>query len=54
MLDPRGRLQGKINPEAPITASGTEVPTGEALTQLLQPLGLRIAVRDEVIVIEPK
>jgi hypothetical protein len=54
VLDPRGRLQGKIDPEAAITASGKDVPMGEALEKLVAPLGLRVVVRDEVIVLEPK
>ncbi len=54
MLDPRGRLKGNINPEAAITAAGKEVPLGEALARVAEPLGLRVAVRDEVIVLEPK
>jgi hypothetical protein len=54
VLDPRGRLQGKIDPEAAITGSGQDVPLGEALEKLVWPLGLRAAVRDEVIVLEAK
>ena len=40
VLDPRGRLQGKIDPEATITGSGKDVPFGEALEKLVAPLGL--------------
>jgi thiol-disulfide isomerase/thioredoxin len=54
VLDPRGRLQGKIDPEAAITGSGQDVPLGEALEKLVGPLGLRAAIRDEVIVLEAK
>ena len=54
VLDPRGRSSGKINPDTTLTASGTDVPAGEALARILEPLGLRIAVRDEVIIIESK
>ena len=54
VLDPRGRLDGKINPDTPVTGTGKDVPFGEALEQLIGPLGLRVVVRDEVIVIEPK
>ena len=52
VLDPKGRLQGKIDPTAPVTGSGKGVPIGKALEKLLSPLGLRAVVRDEVIVIE--
>ncbi len=54
VLDPRGRLDGKIDPATPITASGKDVPLGEALQKVVDPLNLRVSVRDEVIVIEPK
>ncbi len=54
VLDPRGRMDGKIDPAMPITGSGKGVPLGEALERLLGPLGLRPAVRDEVIVLEAK
>ena len=52
MLDPKGRMQGKIDPLAPVTGSGKDVPMGEALERLTAPLGLRVVVRDEVIVLE--
>jgi thiol-disulfide isomerase/thioredoxin len=54
VLDPSGRLRGKINPEATITGSGKDVPLGEGLKTLVAPLGLRVVVRDEVIVLEAK
>jgi thiol-disulfide isomerase/thioredoxin len=54
VLDPKGRMQGKIEPKAPVTGSGKDVPMGEALEKLLAPLGLRVVVRDEVIVLEAK
>jgi thiol-disulfide isomerase/thioredoxin len=54
VLDPRGRLHGKIDPEATITGSGKDVPFGEALEKLVAPLGLRVVVRDEVIVLEAR
>jgi len=52
VLDPKGRMQGKIDPKAPVTGSGKDVPMGEALEKLGGPLGLRAVVRDEVIVLE--
>ncbi len=54
VLDPRGRMDGKIDPATPITGSGQDVPMGEAMEKLVGPLGLHIAVRDEVIVFEAK
>jgi thiol-disulfide isomerase/thioredoxin len=54
VLDPRGRLQGKIDPAVTISGSGQRVPLGEALEKLAGPLGLRAVVRDEVIVLEAK
>ncbi len=52
VLDPKGRMQGKIDPKTPVTGSGKDVPMGEALEKLVGPLGLRVVVRDEVIVLQ--
>jgi hypothetical protein len=52
VLDPRGRLQGKIDPEVTLTGTGKDVPLGVALEKLLAPLGLHVVVRDEVIVLK--
>jgi hypothetical protein len=54
VLDPKGRMQGKIEPKAPVTGSGKDVAMGEALQNLVAPLGLRVVVRDEVIVLEAR
>jgi hypothetical protein len=54
VLDPKGRMQGKIDPATPVTGSGKDVPMGEALEKLVGPLGLRVVVRDEVIVLEAR
>jgi thiol-disulfide isomerase/thioredoxin len=54
VLDPKGRMQGKIDPSTPVTGSGNDVPMGEALEKLVAPLGLRVVVRDEVIVLEAR
>jgi hypothetical protein len=54
VLDPRGRLHGKIDPEATITASGKDVPFGEALEKLVGSLGLHVVIRDEVIVLKAR
>jgi hypothetical protein len=40
VLDPRGRLQGKINPRARIPGRGKNMPLGAALKELIGPLGL--------------
>src|SRR5262249_12287486 len=48
VLDPKGRMQGKIDPKAPVTGSGKGEPMGKALEKLVTPLGLRVVVRDEV------
>ena len=45
-------MRGKIDPKATVTGSGKGVPLGEALTKLAAPMGLRVVVRDEVIVLE--
>ena len=52
VLDPKGRMKGKIDPKTPITGAAKDVPLGEALGKLLTPLGLKAVVRDEVIVVE--
>jgi hypothetical protein len=54
VLDPAGRLHGKVDPEATVTGSAKDMAMGEALEKLVAPLGLRVSVRDEVIVIEAK
>ena len=54
VLDPRGRLQGKIDPDVKISGSGKRVPLGEALEKLVGPLGLHAVVRNEVIVLEAR
>ena len=37
-----------------VTGSATDVPMREGLHKLLDPMGLTIVVRDEVVVITPK
>jgi thiol-disulfide isomerase/thioredoxin len=53
VLDPVGRRAGTLNPAAKVSGLTAEKPLGEALMAALKPLGLALAVRDEVIVIEP-
>ena len=54
VLDPRGRLEGKIEPETPVSGSGNDVAMGEALRKMIDPINLQVSVRDEVIVLEVK
>ena len=50
-LDPIARRSGTIDPEATVTGSDHGKPLGEAVSDLLQPLGLRPVIRDEVILL---
>jgi thiol-disulfide isomerase/thioredoxin len=50
-LDPIARRAGTIDPEATVTGSDRGKPLGEALSELLQPLGLRPVIRYEVILL---
>ncbi len=54
VLSPRDRKAGKLDPKTPLTGSAKDVPLREALTKLLEPLGLGYTVRDEVIVLTVK
>src|SRR5262249_43491395 len=51
VLDPVARQAGRLDPQTRVTGSGKDVPLREGLQQLLEPLGLRAVVRDEVVVI---
>ena len=51
VLDPAGIRDGAIDPEASVTGSATDLPLREAVEALLEPLGLSIAVRDEVVIL---
>jgi thiol-disulfide isomerase/thioredoxin len=51
VLDPAGRKSGAIDPEATVTGSAKDVPLREALETLLRPLGLKVVVKDEVVVL---
>lgn len=53
LLDPRAVLDGKIDPRRVVSLSLKEVPLGQGLKQFVESLGLRLVVRDEVIVVEP-
>ncbi len=54
VLSPRDRKSGKLDPKTPITGTAKDVPLREALTKLLEPLGMSYTVRDEVIVLTVK
>jgi thiol-disulfide isomerase/thioredoxin len=51
VLDPKGRQNGAINPDATVTGAAQNIPLRQALEQLLKPLGLVPVVKDEVVVI---
>jgi hypothetical protein len=54
VLDPTARRAGQLNPQMTVTGSAHGESAREALRKLLEPLGLRFVVKDEVIVIGPK
>lgn len=51
VLDPAGRKAGVIDPEAVVTGSAKDVPLRQAVEALLKPLGLKLVVKDEVVVL---
>jgi thiol-disulfide isomerase/thioredoxin len=51
VLDPSGRREGVIDPEAKVTGAAKDVPLREGLELLLKPLGLVPIVKDEVVLI---
>ena len=51
VLDPSGRKSGAIDPEAVVTGSAHDLPVREAVERLLKPLGMKLVVKDEVVVI---
>jgi len=54
ILDPVARKAGLIDPKIPLTASVKQVPLGEALQKLLDPIGMTYTIRDEVVVLTMK
>lgn len=54
VLSPRDRKAGQLDPKTLVTGSAKDVPLREALTKLLDPLGMRYTIRDEVIVLMAK
>ncbi len=51
VLEPSGRKSGAIDPKAAVSGSAEGQPLGPAIERMLRPLGLRLEVRDEVVVI---
>jgi hypothetical protein len=51
VLDPAGRRAGTIDPEAVVTGSARDTPLRQGLEKLLEPLGLIVVVKDEVVVL---
>jgi hypothetical protein len=54
VLDPVARRAGRLDPKAPVTGTAKDEPLRDGLRRLLEPLGLRAVVRDEVVVITVK
>jgi hypothetical protein len=54
VLSPRDRKAGLLDPKMLVTGSAKDVPLREALTKLLEPLGLTYTIRDEVVVLTAK
>jgi AhpC/TSA family len=54
VLDPAARRVGALEPKAIVTGSGKDIPLQEGLKKLLDPLGLKAVIRDEVVVITSK
>jgi hypothetical protein len=54
VLDPAARKAGLLDPAASVTGSAKDEPLGKGLAKLLDPLGLRVIVRDEVVIITTK
>jgi hypothetical protein len=52
VLDPAARRAGRLDPSTKVTGSAKDVPLRQALQKLLTPVGLKFAVRDEVVIIE--
>ena len=54
VLEPSARRAGLIDPKTAVTGSARDIPLREGLEKLLGPVGVRIAVRDEVVVLTAK
>ncbi|MDR3621898.1 MAG: redoxin domain-containing protein [Paludisphaera borealis] len=51
ILDPSARKTKLINPAAVVSGSSKNAPLGKALGELLKPLGLKLVVKDELVMI---
>lgn len=51
ILDPSGRKSGAIDAEAVITGAASNISVRQAIEQLFKPLGMKLIVKDEVVVI---
>jgi len=54
VLDPAARKAGLLDPAASVTGSAKGEPLGKGLAKLLDPLGLKAIVRDEVVIVTTK
>jgi hypothetical protein len=54
VLDPAARRKGALDPNATVTGAAKDVSLQEGLKKLLDPLGLKLTIRDEVVVITSK
>jgi serine/threonine protein kinase len=54
ILDPAARRAGLLDPMMKVNGTATDMPLRHGIKKLLDPLGLTIVVRDEVVVITPK
>jgi hypothetical protein len=54
VLDPRDRKAGQLDPKTAVSGSAKDVPLREALQKLLEPIGVRCTIRNEVIVFTAK
>jgi hypothetical protein len=54
VLDPTARRKGALDPKASVTGAEKEISLQEGLKKLLDPLGLKAVIRDEVVVITSK
>jgi len=50
-IDPVACRAGSVDPEAIVTGSDQDRPLGEALNQILKPLGMHPVIRDEVVLL---
>lgn len=54
VLEPAARRAGALDPQQKVSGIAKDVSLSEGLKKLLDPAGMKIVVRDEVVVITPK